>query len=97
MPSFLKEYFWDVDFSKLDKKKHSQFIIERILEYGNRKAVAWLKKNFELPKIKKILCDSKNLSAKSANFWHIIFGLKKNKISCLKKLSQKKHKLIWRY
>jgi len=39
LPEFLKKYFWDVDFSKLDKEAYSQFIIERILEYGDQKAI----------------------------------------------------------
>jgi hypothetical protein len=39
LPRFLKKYFWNVDFLKLDRKTHSQFIIERILEYGDEKTV----------------------------------------------------------
>ena len=37
--NFLKKYFWDVDFPSLNKKNHSEFIIERILEYGDKKEV----------------------------------------------------------
>lgn len=75
IPQFLKKYFWDVDFSKLDKKNHSRFIIERILEYGDQGAVKWMKENFKLAKIKKIIYRSKNLSLRSANFWRFIFNL----------------------
>jgi hypothetical protein len=96
IPGFLKRYFWDVDFLKLDKNKHSYFIIERILEYGDKKALKWLKENFEEKAIKNVLLTSKNLSPKTANFWQLIFGLNKDKILCLKKSFRKKQKLIWK-
>ena len=97
IPKFLKKYFWDVDFSKLDKKNYSQFIIERILEYGDERAIKWMRENFKLNQIKNVLQQSKNLSRKSANFWRFIFNLNKNKILCLRKSFQEKQKLIWKY
>ena len=95
IPRFLKKYFWDVEFSKLDKKNHSQFIIERILEYGDRRAVKWMEGNFKLNKIKEVICQSKNLSLRSANFWQFIFNLNKNDILCLRKSFQERQKTIW--
>ncbi len=97
LPSFLQKYFWDVDFSKVDKKTHSQFIIERILEFGDQKSAKWMKNNFDLDEIKKVVIVSKNLSKKSANFWQIIFNLERDKILCFKKLSPEKQKMIWKY
>ena len=97
LPRFLQKYFWDVDFKKLDRKIHYQFIIERILEYGDEKAVKWAKNNFKLNDIKKVLSKSKNLSKKSANFWQLIFKIKKDKILCLRKSFPEKQKLIWKH
>ena len=94
LPQFLKKYFWDVDFSKLNKKTHSQFVIERILEYGDEKAVRWMRRNFKLNEIKKVVCNSRNLSLKSANFWQFIFNLNKSDILCLKKSFREKQKVI---
>lgn len=94
---FLKKYFWDVDFLKLDKKNHSHFIIERILEYGDRRAIKWLKNNFRLNEIKKVIYESKNISLRSANFWQFIFNLKRDKILCFRKSFRKKQKLIWKH
>ena len=68
-----------------------------ILEYGNQKAVDWLQKHFKQIEIKKVICQSKHLSAKSANFWAFIFNLKKDKVLCLKKSFQNKQKMIWPY
>ena len=97
LPQFLKRYFWDTDFQKLDKKKCSWFIIERILEYGDEKAVKWMEDNFKMNEIKKVLLKSKNLSLRSSNFWQFIFSLNKNRILCLKKSFQKRQKLIWKH
>ena len=97
IPKFLKKYFWDVDFPRVDKKTHSRFVIERILEYGDRKTIAWMESNFEPQEIKEVVSNSKNLSKKSANFWQIILNVNKNKVLCLKKSFQKRHRLIWRH
>ena len=97
LPQFLKKYFWDVDFSKLDKEIYGSFIIDRILEEGDEKAVRWMRDNFDIAQIKNVLFNSKNLSPKSANYWQLIFNLKRDKILCLRKSFQKKQRLIWKY
>ena len=97
IPKFLKKYFWDVDFSKLNKEIYASFVIERILEEGNEEAVRWMRDNFDLSQIKNVLFNSKNLSPKSANYWQLIFNLKREKILCLRKSFQKKQRLIWKY
>jgi len=97
LPQFLKKYFWDVDFSKLDKEIYDSFIIERILEEGDEKAAGWMRDNFDIAQIKDVLFNSKNLSPKSANYWQLIFNLKREKILCLRKSFQKKQRLIWKY
>jgi len=97
LPQFLKKYFWDVDFSKLNKEIYASFVIERILEEGDEKAVKWMRDNFDLNQIKNVLYNSKNLSPKSANYWQFIFDLKRDKILCLRKSFQKKQRLIWKY
>ena len=97
LPQFLKKYFWDVDFSKLDKEIYGSFIVERILEEGDEKAVKWMRDNFDITQIKNVLFNSKNLSPKSANYWQLIFNLKREKILCLRKSFQKKQRPIWKY
>jgi len=97
LPQFLKQYFWDVDFSKLDKKNYSQFIIERILEYGDEKAVKWLSQNFTKSEIKRTLTKRRNISPLSANYWSLILRVSKDQIPCLQKQSQKKLQETWPY
>ena len=76
IPSFLSKYFWDVDFEKINLKDCRIYILKRILEYGDEKAVSWMWKNFTESEIKNALCNFCGYSQKSANFWAFILGVK---------------------
>lgn len=97
LPSFLKKYFWDVEFSKLDFRKDLGYIAARILEYGDARAVKWLFRVFPKGKIKEVIRKSRQFSPKSANFWSLFFNIKQNQIECLKKSYQKTQKSHWPY
>jgi len=96
LPNFLQPYFWDVEFQKLNLKKHRQFILTRILNYGDRKALDWAKKRFTKNEIQKTIFSSRSLDRKSLNFWSLIFGVSQ-KALCSKKLSQVRRGKIWSY
>ena len=97
LPAHLKKYFWDTDFRSIDSKKNAQYIIERVLEYGDEKALSWLKKNMRRQFIKEVLMHTRALSPRSANFWAFIFGVPRDKILCLKKpfLERRSRHWIW--
>jgi len=97
LPRFLKKYFWDADFSKLDKNSHSVFIIERILNYGDERAVEWLFKYSKKVELKKAIKKTRNISPLSANYWGLILNIPQNKILCLRKQSQNKLQKTWSY
>jgi len=84
-PEFLRKYFWDVDFVKLDIKAYPLDTIGRILEYGDLKAVNWMRKTFARKEIREVLLRLRIVSPKSANFWSLIFGVDKREILCLQK------------
>ena len=92
-----KQLFWDVDFSKLDVKKYPDFIIGRILEYGDKTAVKWMFDNFKTNQIKQTLLTKRGISYKSANYWALILDIPKDKILCLKKQFQNKLRRTWSY
>jgi hypothetical protein len=71
VPGDLKRFFWDVDPSGLDLVRHKAYIIERILEFGDEKAVRWLFDAFSRDDIAAILESSRSLSPKSRNFWRL--------------------------
>lgn len=97
MPLFLKKYFWDVDFSKLDYEKRPDYVAARILEYGDARAIKWLFAVSRKAKIENVVKKSRQLSRKSANFWSLFFNLNRNQVECLKKSYQKMQKSHWLY
>ena len=97
LPDFLKEYFWEVDFDRLDPEDRPDYILERLLEYGDIPAVKWMFLEFPIEKITGTLARSRAISRKSANFWAGYFGLDRGKVRCLQKPSPSQPKAIWPY
>ena len=85
LPNYMKKYFWEVDFSKLDLAKFRIYILKRLMEYGDEKAIRWLKKVFSIKEIKKVLIEARGFSPRSANFWRLLVGLEPQKVLCLQK------------
>ncbi len=75
IPEFLSQYFWDVEVKVLDSERQSVFIIERILEKGDDRAVKWLKTSYTSEEIKSVAMKSRRLSPKSQNYWGIIYKI----------------------
>lgn len=68
----LRSLFWDTDLEKIDIQQNKGYIIERILEFGNKPAVKWLLATYSLSDIKSVLEGSRSISKKSRNFWEIV-------------------------
>lgn len=97
LPKFLKKYFWDVDFSKIDLDRRRIYVLKRLLEYGDEKAISWMWKNFTPSEIKNILYNYRGLSFRSANFWAVILNIKKEKVKCLRRSFRRIQKQFWPY
>ncbi|MFZ5801276.1 MAG: DUF6922 domain-containing protein [Candidatus Omnitrophota bacterium] len=97
LPGFLKKYFWDVEFKDIDLGAHSQDVLARLLEYGDEKAVNWMKRRFSKEQIEDILFHYRSVSPQSANFWAIVFNINKRKILCLQKPYLEIRKMHWPY
>ena len=69
---YMRIYFWDINPDTASPKKHPRFYMQRILEYGDKKAVNWLFRIYGKRKIKEVLPTLK-LSDRSANYWHYYF------------------------
>jgi hypothetical protein len=93
IPNGLKKYFWEVDFKTLNPKKYWYYIIERILEYGDIKALRWLFRFYPDKNIKQTVKNTRLLSSRSINFWVNYFNLDKRRVSCLRKNYRK----IWKH
>jgi hypothetical protein len=81
-----RSLFWDV--SALDSQKNEQFIIERILEFGDEKDFRWALDFYGNERLKKAILRNKAISRKSLFFWCQFFNLDKTK--CLSSQSMLK-------
>lgn len=70
--------FWDVDKATLDIKEHANFIIDRILAYGDLDDVAWARKTFGDEALTRRTATSRVLNNKSRSFWCLYYHLDKN-------------------
>jgi len=97
LPRFLEKYFWDVEFKNIDAEVYSRDILVRLLEYGDEKAISWMKKKFAKHQIEDILFHYRSVSPQSANFWALIFGIDRKKVLCLQKPYLEIRKAHWPY
>lgn len=77
-----KNLFWDVDFKKIDFKKNKEFIVARILLFGDVVDYKKIKTFYGLKQLKNIAKKIKYLDRKSLNFWSLIFQIPKNQFIC---------------
>jgi hypothetical protein len=70
---FRQALFWDVNPKNIDPKKHSQYIIERILDLGNDKEVKWLLGFYSKRKLKNVVAKSRCLRPRTKTLWTLFF------------------------
>ena len=85
-----KQLFWDIDFKKLDYEKNADFIIGRVLIYGNIDDYRAIKKKYGEKKIKEVAKKVGYPNKKSLNFWSSIFNIPLESFRCIKKSLIKK-------
>ncbi|MFH1657640.1 MAG: hypothetical protein ABH919_04185 [bacterium] len=90
-----RRLFWDVKFSELDYIKNADFIISRVLSYGDVVDYKEIKKRYGLRKIKNTARKITYANKKSLYFWSFIFNLPLNSFKCTKKLLTKKQSVFW--
>ena len=97
LPKFLKEYFWDVDFSEVDQEQSAVYIVQRLLDRGNDKAVRWMFKTYNKDLIKEVVTKKRGFSPKTANFWADLLDIDKQKVVCLQPHYLKMRRELWPY
>jgi hypothetical protein len=69
---FRQSLFWDVDPKTIDHKKHAQYIIERILDFGYDNEVKWIWKKYPSHLLKKVVEKSRILRSETKNLWTLL-------------------------
>lgn len=84
-------YFWEVDPQKIDFDKHDQYVVERVLDWGNTQDINWTLKNFGKDKIAAVVKKRRGLSKRTAVFWATVLGISYQEVACLQKPFLEKH------
>ena len=83
VPAQVQTLFWDTDLSVFNPTSFPDYAIFRVLEFGDDKAVTWLRETFSTEEIRRVLSTERRLSPKSAKFWALIYGIPTNKVAAL--------------
>lgn len=77
VPSILKPFFWDVGLSSLSVEHHRDFILARLLEFGDRAAMRWVVGQYRRAELVDFLTHrgADVLSSRSYAFWAGHWGL----------------------
>ena len=82
-----RSLLWDVEDKKLDFEKDAQFIIGRVLDFGNLKEWKIIEKFYGIEKIKKVAQNHIFFDRRSANFWAMVLNIPLENLKCTKKFS----------
>ncbi|GAI81083.1 unnamed protein product [marine sediment metagenome] len=77
-----KQYFWDVDFNKLDAEADKRLIILRVFNLGDLKEINLIIEYYGRNKILNVLYNINYLDPKTLNFIVKLFNVPKNKFKC---------------
>ncbi|OGZ27672.1 MAG: hypothetical protein A2365_03440 [Candidatus Nealsonbacteria bacterium RIFOXYB1_FULL_40_15] len=94
--SLNKELFWDVNSDDLGYLKDSDFIISRVLNYGDVEDYKTIKKIYGIRKIKETSKKTCYTSNKNLSFWSNVFNIPISLFSCRKKLLKQKQSMFGR-
>jgi hypothetical protein len=84
VPENIRPFFWDVDVESFDPRQYPDYTIARLLEYGNREALSWLRSLFSEQEIKKVIRTERRLTRRSATFWGLVYHLPSEQITALR-------------
>jgi len=73
---FRQALFWDVNPKNIDVEKNAQYIIERVLDFGNDREVKWLYHFYDKPLLKNVVAGSRSLRPRTKNLWTLLLEKK---------------------
>lgn len=72
-PPFSRHIFWETDYDQIDWENKGQYVIERVVEYGNLNDWKLLKTYYGMEEIKKAVLHARFLREKTLSFFSLIF------------------------
>jgi hypothetical protein len=83
IPNTLQPLFWDTNLSTFQPAAYPDYTIFRVLEYGDDRAIAWLRETFSSFEIRRVIRTERRLSPKSATFWALVYGIPEAEVAAL--------------
>jgi len=80
-----KNFFWDVDFEKLDLWKNRNYIIGRVLEWGDVDEVIDLFKYYDKEVIAEAVVKNPEISKKTVTYMAFVLNIDRKKFTSWKK------------
>jgi len=62
LPGFLSPRFWETNLEELRVKDNTEYIIERVIGYGDDRAITWLRSAFTPEQIISVVRSSRRIS-----------------------------------
>lgn len=77
LPGLLRRFFWDVQLSSLAVDDHRDFILARLLEFGDRASLRWVFQTYPLEAVLAFLKGrgAEVLPGRTWSFWALLLGL----------------------
>lgn len=91
----LRQFFWDVDATKLNPSKHPLYVINRLLDMGNLNTVRWVLHNFPRDVIIETVKTRRDFSFSTAAFWARYFGIPREEVKCFQEPYRSLRKKYW--
>ncbi|MHC9539280.1 MAG: hypothetical protein AB9903_07140 [Vulcanimicrobiota bacterium] len=79
LSGFNPALFWDA--GELHPEENDEYIIRRVLEYGDEKDIKTLRSLYDDEKIISVVTERRGLSSRTRNFWCRYFNLPESKSS----------------
>ena len=70
--TFRQSLFWDTDPKRIDIKKNAEYIIERVLDFGNDAEVSWVYHNYDKSELQKVVDNPRRLRPRAKKLWRLI-------------------------
>ncbi len=84
LPQELHTLFWDINVATFDPATYPEYSIGRVLEFGDEKAVKWMKETFSEAEITAVIRNARHLSRKSANSWALVYHIPADQVAALR-------------
>ncbi len=83
IPKEFDMFFWDINPRTFDPLSYPLYTIARLLEFGDERAVEWMRQTFSQDQIREVIRSERRLSRRSANFWALVYGISAGEVAAL--------------